>query len=311
MEEAPVSQADPAAEPSVFDELETIDNLQPWLKCLIYGDPGAGKTLFAASAPKPLILDCENSRRSIMDFPAIAARCKILRVKSFNALDRIFWELMNGRGPEIETVVIDTISELQRKNLDDIMFAAKAKDENRNMFLPFQGDYKISTESMRKMVTMFRDLPFHLIITAHRLEDVDQATGRRFVRPEVTPKLASTLKGVFDLQGFMTYSTVDAEGNDHFSNSLQVRQRAGVEAKCRLRYLPTHVENPNFGHLLEAHQKSLDEIERYKEEMALAEQGLTPTPEAPNLEEPAVPEPEVPDEAPAPSAMFTTPTSQD
>lgn len=302
MEEAPVSQADPAAqpepepEPSILDQIETVDNLQPWIKALIYGDPGAGKTLFAASAPKPLILDCENSRRSIMDFPAIAARCKILKVRSFNALDQIFWHLMNGDIPDIESVVIDTISELQRRNLDEIMMKAKAKDENRNLFLPFQGDYKISTESMRKMVTMFRDLPFHLIITAHRLEDVDQATGQRFVRPEVTPKLASTLKGVFDLQGFMTYSTVDAEGNDHFSNSLQVRQRAGVEAKCRLRHLSTHVENPNFGHLLEAHQRSLDEIQKYKDEKAQAEQGQTPAPA-------------VPEEATATPAAFTVPTS--
>lgn len=292
MEEAPVSQADPAAQPSILDQIETVDNLEPWVKCLIYGDPGAGKTIFAASAPRPLILDCENSRRSIMDFPEIMVNCKILKVRSFNALDEIFWHLMNGDIPDVETVVIDTVSELQRRNLDEIMLKAKAKDENRNLFLPFQGDYKISTESMRKMVTMFRDLPYHLIITAHRIEDQDQGTGQRFVRPEVTPKLASTLKGVFDLQAFMTYSTVDSEGKDSFSNSLQTRQRAGVEAKSRLRYLPTHVENPTFQMILDAHARSLDEIEKYKAQNP-AENPVPATAEA------------------QPTAMFTNPTSQD
>ena len=267
MEEAPVSEADPAVQapqPSLLDQIETIDTMEPWTKCLIYGDPGAGKTLFAASAPKALVLDCENSRRSIMDFPEIMANCKILKVRSFNDLDRIFWHLMNGDVPDIETVVIDTISELQRRNLDEIMQNAHAKDSNRSLFLPFQGDYKISTESMRKMVTMFRDLPYHLIITAHRIEEVDQATGRRYVRPEVTPKLASTLKGVFDLQAFMTYETTDSEGNETFRNYLQTRQSNTVEAKSRLRYLDTRVEMPTFQHILDAHARSLEEIEKYK-----------------------------------------------
>lgn len=297
MEEAPVSQADPAAQPpSILDQIITVDNLEPWSKILIYGDPGAGKTLFAASAPKPLILDCENSSRSIMDFPEIMVDCKILKILSFNDLDTVFWHLMNGDIPDVETVVIDTISELQRRNLDEIMLKAHSKDPNRNLFLPFQGDYKISTESMRKMVTMFRDLPYNLIVTAHRTEELDQGTGRRFVRPEVTPKLAATLKGVFHLQGYMTYETVDEQGNETFKNSLRVRQSPTVEAKCRYRHLPTDIENPTYQVILDAHAKSLAAIEEYKESQKAVEEAPEPAPD---------------DGAPKASAMFTPPTSQD
>lgn len=268
----PSPEAQPVAVQSLLDQILTPEELSPYVKCLIYGDPGSGKTVFAASAPKPLIIDTENSSRSILDFPDLARHVKILKVQSFNDLNTLFWHLMNGDIPDVETVVIDTISELQRRNLDEIMMRAHAKDNSRSPFLPFQGDYKLSTESMRKMVTMFRDLPYNLVVTAHRIEDKDD-TGRVFVRPEVTPKLAQTMKGVFDLQAFMTYETNE---DGEFVNFLQTRQTRNVEAKSRLKYLPTTIEMPRFEHIAEAHKRSLTELQAYDTV------DHTPEPEVPN-----------------------------
>jgi hypothetical protein len=86
---------------------------------------------------------------------------------------------------------------------------------------------------------------------------------------------------------------VDAEGNECFKNYMRTRQSPQVEAKSRLRYLPTEVENPTFQKVLDAHARSLEEIEKYKAAQADEQQS----------------EPEA--EKPQASAMFTPPTSQD
>lgn len=235
---------------SIVDRINSVDELEPWLKVLVYGDPGAGKTVLACTAPKPLLLDVENGRISLANHPELS-HVKILPIQSFNDLDDVFWELKKGNIPDVETVIIDTISELQRRNMDEILISAHAKDNNRNAFLPHQGDYKYNTEIMRRLIVEFRDLEMNLVVTAHRIEDKDD-NGRVFVRPQVTPALATTLKGVFSIQGFLTYE-FDDEGN--FKNSLQVRQTRRVEAKTRVGGLPPNIEMPKFQTLLDAYQK--------------------------------------------------------
>lgn len=220
------------------------------VKALIYGEPGSGKTKFAATAPKPLIIDCENSSEVLGDWPDLLAEAKIVRLKKWEALDAILQAIQAGDPAyaDRETLVIDTVSELQRRNLDELLDSKAAVDSSRSRFLAHQQDYKQSGEMMRRIVTAFRDVDMHLIVLAHAREVMDD--GRLVLRPDLTPKLQDTMRGIFGIQGFLF------EMNDDWTapwqNGLQTRSNAIVQAKSRYRFLPPMVVNPTFDTILDA-----------------------------------------------------------
>lgn len=237
-------------------------SVNPHVKVFIYGEPGAGKTVLAAGAPKPFFIDTENSTEVLDDWPELRRDCSILRVGSFNDIDEVYQAFLR-RDPAIEdrqTIVLDTITEGQSRNLDGILEkAATESGGQRNPFVPYQNDYKQSTEMLRRMLQLFRDLPLHIVVLGHRTEDKDDS-GRKFVRPAVTPKVSQTIKAIFGLEAFLTYD-IELEKETHkeiYTNTLFTRQTRNIEAKTRYRFLPTVLENPKFQDILDAKQKGID-----------------------------------------------------
>ena len=49
------------------------------INILIYGAPGSGKTTFAATADKPLIIDLEQGTMAIIDYDVDIAQCDGLK----------------------------------------------------------------------------------------------------------------------------------------------------------------------------------------------------------------------------------------
>lgn len=234
--------------PSFRDRISSVSEKPPHLKILVYGDPGVGKTVFAAGAPAPLFIDAEHGTRSLLNHPEFK-NVLVLPLRSWEDLENLFLEIRAGEFDDIETIVIDSISELQKRQMDELLKAAAAKDRNRNPYLPFQQDYKENTEILRRLVVSFRDLEKNLIITAHSQEATDEGTGTIYQRPAVTPKLASTLEGIMDVLGYLSLE-IDKDGNQ--KRSLQVMPSRRIKAKCRIGGLPPIIENPTFNDLLSA-----------------------------------------------------------
>lgn len=242
---------------SILDGLwtpEKTTEISPYIKMHLYGEPGSGKTVFAASAPKPLWLDTEGSTEVLDDWPELKQHCKILWPKTWADINEILYALIR-KDPALadrETVVIDTLTEYQRKNLDEIVIEEAGKDGSRSMFLPYQQDYKKSTEMMRRLATSYKELPTHLILISHRKEEKDDR-GRLTIRPDITPKISSTIRGAVGLQGFMSSKVeIDKDHKETFTNYLWTRPTDNVEAKTRYRHLPTLITNPTFDDILKA-----------------------------------------------------------
>lgn len=246
----PVMQQMPSAPVIAAASLINGVNMSRFVKALIYAEPGAGKTVFAATAPKPLIIDTENSTEVLGDWPELLAEAKIVRLVKWEHLDALIQAIRAGDPAfaDRQTLVLDTVSELQRRNLDELLDFKAGIDKSRNRFLAHQGDYKESGEMMRRIVTSLRDLDMHLIVLAHAKEVNDN--GSLVMRPDLTPKLQDTMRGIFGIQGFM-YEQND-DWNAPFTNYLQTRSNAVVQAKSRYRFLPPIVQNPTFGHVLAA-----------------------------------------------------------
>ena len=123
-----------------------------------------------------------------------------------------------GQMPRIyRTVVIDSLTEVQRRSLDRIVdtrtgqaFAGSitkgVKFENNRTTLQDYGD---NTQQMRKLVRAFRDLDMNVIFTALESEVQDDTTGKVTVRPALTDKLWQDVNGYVDIVARMFTVTKD------------------------------------------------------------------------------------------------------
>jgi len=229
----------------LMERIAPVGNAPKYRKVMVYGPPGTGKTTFCASFPKPLIVDIERGTMSLLNNPEYR-NTAVLEFRSVAQLELLIKKLGEGAfGDQFETIVIDSFSELQKRDLDDILRAAAATDASRNKFLPTGPDYNVNTEHMRQIASALRDLPMNVVVTSHVKEEKDDATGRVLLRPNLTPKLAGTMAGIFDVVGFLT---VNGTG-EAATRTLQVHPTASVVAKCRVGGLKPIVEDPTFDRL--------------------------------------------------------------
>ena len=67
---------------------------------ILYGLPGVGKTTLAASAPKPIVIDCDRGMKRVNP----KYRCDVIRASKYEEL----LEDVGNLGDDYETVIIDT-----------------------------------------------------------------------------------------------------------------------------------------------------------------------------------------------------------
>jgi phage nucleotide-binding protein len=225
------------------------------LNMVLFGVPGCGKTTLAASAQDSphgrnvLFIDVEGGTRSIAD----RANIDVIRPESIADVQELYHWLIDmsdvGQEP-YKTIVIDTISELQRLGMKDIL--QKSRDPN----FPGIQEWAKSNEQISALVRAFRNLAqlkgWNVIFTAHANEQKDEVTGAILIRPNLTPKAAELVCGAVDVVGYMTR---DYDGKHHLrlepSNTIVAKYRQPLTGPV----LPTMIENPNLVDIL-AHMRS-------------------------------------------------------
>lgn len=193
--------------------IEKLEERSSFANILVYGEPGVGKTVFASSAPKPILwLESEGGTLSIGDKKGI----DIARVGGLSTYREalVFLEANPGK---YATVVIDSFSETQAAVLKSIMQNVREIDPARDEFMPQFGEWGRLTGIMREIARAYRDLPANLVITALQREDKDDMTGKVKIRPRLSPTLADELPAFMDAVGYLYTATpkkgeVDDEG---------------------------------------------------------------------------------------------------
>lgn len=180
------------------------DRLSPW-KIAIGGFPGAGKTLFASTAPNPLfVFFRENPRvKSIADrhIPHV----KVVNDDKASVLEKmqalaVHLELND----DFETLVIDTGDELQQ--------AMKEARRIQNGGEFSIGDWAWLGDAYRELMTTFIDLPMRVIVLFHvkSAQEGDDHIFRELMLQGITKDEAS---GWFDVVGALdTYEVASDEG---------------------------------------------------------------------------------------------------
>jgi len=237
------------------------------IKLLLYGDSGAGKTWCASTAPKPCFLLTEPNglptiRASNPDAVVVQAdeaNGGMTTVRNFLRA-AISGELAEQAG--CQSIVIDSLNELQRMLRDEIMAGKRGTPQAGTFTLQ---DWGTLTDKMRGLVRAFRDLPFHVVGITHASAATDEASGIRYVQPMFQGKsLPNEIAGYFSAVGFMYREHAALEGTDE----LQVQHRVLLEGPASVlsKVLPglDAVEVPDIGSWLER--------------MAAHEPGVKPTP---------------------------------
>lgn len=220
----------------------------PYMNILFYGDPGVGKTRLAGTADsvpgmrKVLFVDLEGGTLTLTHSNP---NVDIVRVSSWKEMQAVYDALYAGNH-EYSTVVLDSLTEIQKFNMYEIMTELIGFNEDRDPDVPGMREWGKNLEQMRKFVRAFRDLPMHTIFTALMKNDKDKKTGLSQRKPYLSGKLADEVAGFLDIVCYMYIKEVDGEQTRLLLSSATDE----IVAKDRTGKLPIVMINPDMGDLL-------------------------------------------------------------
>lgn len=206
-----------------------VVNDNVFLNVMLYGPPGVGKTWLASTAQNHekmrdvYFLNVEGGLATIAGRGDIKA-INIVGIEKFkptpekpdlaeheSTLEDEFWKLAARRGDyaSINTVVIDSGTEIQTLNLEILSKEAMKKNKSREQDELWIDDYGKSTAQLKRIFRWFRDLPMNVIVTAlpqsvyPKGDKKNKTVEPVEVRPQFTDKLGTSVMGYMDMVWYM------------------------------------------------------------------------------------------------------------
>jgi hypothetical protein len=165
-----------------------------FIKALVYGVPGSGKTLFGSTASNVLFINLE-------------AGLMTLHSRGIDYVDARDPEemheiLMFLRQPNhgYKTVVIDTLDELQK-----VLIANRLKKERREQMV--LQDWGYVGDQMEKILRAYRNLPLNVLFLCHSSTESDADSGVLVEKPALQGAIKDKVAGFVDLATYISAST--------------------------------------------------------------------------------------------------------
>lgn len=217
----------------------------PYFNLLIYGESGAGKTWFAGSADavpemrRVLFLDVEGGTLTLRNTPF--NEVEVVRVRSWKDMENIYGELNAGMHG-FSTIVIDSLTEIQKLSMDLVMRRLVEENEDRDVDVPGIREWNINIEQTRKFVRRFRDLPFNTIFTALSKTEKNMIKGTSKRKPYLSGKVSDEVAGFLDIVVYLYTKEV----GDENKRMLLTAQTEDTIAKDRSGQLDMIIESPSM-----------------------------------------------------------------
>lgn len=186
----------------VFNSLEL--SVKPSIIMVVYGEGGVGKTTFAATAPRPIIADCENGSKY---FGLRGIEADVALIESWSDISEFLDVALTDN---YDTIIIDPIGELMEKLIIFMIEKSDSKLVQKDGNPTMAGWGWLKT-NMRNYLKVLRDSGKNIVIVAHVQEKDDE--GRVIKRPMVATKLSEELVNMVDIVGYMT-TISDAETSE-------------------------------------------------------------------------------------------------
>lgn len=145
-------------------KLTTTKDQTSFIKCLVYGDSGIGKTTLAKTCPKPLIISSEKKMMSLKD-----EKIPVVLIEDHKDLAEVLQKIKTDKKfANFETIVLDSVSDIAETILQ--YFQKNPKDGNNHA----QAPYGWMLEVLNPLLKEFRDLPdknIYVIAKTKRMKD--------------------------------------------------------------------------------------------------------------------------------------------
>lgn len=210
----------------------TSNQADQFLKVLVYGQAGSGKTRLAATLNNPLIISAEAGLLSLRDHDIAA-----VEVKSVGDLEEVYGKLYDPKDTDFagfDWIVLDSITEIAEQVL------AKEKElasDNRQA-------YGNLATHVTGLIKAFRDLPRNVYMSAKCARVKDEQTGAMHYGVDMPgSKLGPAVPYLFD-EVFALLTHRDEDGQ--VLRRLQTTRSPEYEAKDRSGALDEY-ELPDLG----------------------------------------------------------------
>ena len=227
--------------------IETVQRRERYLKALIYGNYGVGKTTLAASAnyvpamSNVIMINAESGDLSVEDHEDLDAitvtdfrrlgqineflkqHCRARDAGDLDQLRKMESFLKGCEPDEIEvprqykTVILDSLSELEAYCFNQLLGVTDTTRLDEETQSAEFKEYKQNHTMMLRVVRAFRDLPMHVICTSGEAYNQDETKKFKYT-PDLTGKLAKKVQGFFDMVGYY----VQGKGGDKVERRLYV-----------------------------------------------------------------------------------------
>lgn len=191
----------------------TKDEKTTFIKVLVHGPAGAGKTRLAATVEKPLIISAESGLLSLRDYTL-----PVWKVENLEGMRGAYEE---AKKDDYKWIVLDSISEIAEVCL------AEEKKNNKDA----RKAYGEMQDVMTALIRSFRDLPKHVYMSAKQEKIKDEVSGAILFGPSAPgQKIPQAMPYFFDLV-FALHNWKNEEGI--IERALQTQRDTQYEAKDR------------------------------------------------------------------------------
>jgi len=180
---------------------------QLYLRMLVYGPPGGGKTRLCASAAQveemcPIVLlDIDRGTMSLRKLPW---EITVVPILTWDQVKKIVdWLMLSEHG--FKTVVWDSLSELFKLIQQDIMKQdlMKPGKDSRDLDSPSLDQWYRAMNRTTRVLDILKTGTFNLLCTCGSHLRVNEQTGLSFTKLALPGTLADEVPGVFDVVGYL------------------------------------------------------------------------------------------------------------
>lgn len=223
--------------------LNSVKDTDKYIRLLVYGAPGVGKTTFAAGAPNPVILDYENSSETLRgtkleNVPLAGTRKELADPK--NVLD--FLRTPN----EFDTIIVDSISSMNDTMLMEHMRQQSGRDRHLALFADFRKINNVLKEIFYELIT----IPKNVVLVAHEDVLVDKESNRTLeVRPLLPPAARHAVERLVNEVYYLEAKSALKGGMERV---MYLNSQGKILAKNRSSHSENKVSNPTWSSIFNA-----------------------------------------------------------